>query len=60
MKILGKYSGSVYKFDEKDKMEECGTHITDKQANDEEWIKNHHARDLVDCIGCNGCPLSRR
>lgn len=60
MKILGKYSGRVFEFDEKDKMEECGTQITDEQANDEEWISNHHIQDLLYCVTCKGCPLSQR
>lgn len=60
MKILGKYSGRIFELDEKDKMEECGTQISDEQANDEEWVNNHHIQDLLYCITCNGCPLSQK
>lgn len=41
-------------------MEECGVCITDKQAKDEDWISKHHMNDLMECITCCGCPLSKR
>lgn len=60
MKRLGKYSGQIYEEKEVSTMEECGVCITDEQANDEEWIKVHHVGDLVDCLGCGGCPMSQK
>lgn len=60
MKRLGKYSGKIYKEDEVSTMEECGVCITDEQANDEQWIKSRHARDIVDCLGCGGCSMFQK
>ena len=60
MKRLGKYSGNIYNEDEVSTMEECGVLITDDEANDKEFIKHHHARDLVDCIKCYACPMSKK
>lgn len=60
MKRLGKYSGRIYEESEVSTMEECGVCITDEQANDEQWIKSQHARDLVDCLGCGGCPMFQK
>lgn len=57
MKILGKLTGRIYEENKIHDMEECGIQITDEQANDEEWIKQHHAKDLIDCGNCRGCPL---
>ena len=56
MKRLGKYSGRIYEEDEISTMTECGVCITDEQASDEEWIKQHHIHDLIDCLFCKGCP----
>ena len=60
MKRLGKYSGKIYKDDEIKTMEECGICITDEQAADQEFISTHHLRDLLECAGCIGCPLSQK
>lgn len=60
MKRLGKYSGKIYEGDEIKTMEECGICITDEEAADKEFINNHHLKDLIECIGCTACPLSRR
>lgn len=57
MKRLGKLTGRIYEENEIHDMEECGICITDEQANNEKWIKQHHAKDLADCANCRGCPL---
>ena len=57
MKRLGKLTGRIYEENEIYDMEECGICITDEQANDEKWIKQHHTKDLTDCDNCRGCPL---
>ena len=57
MKRLGKLTGRIYEENKIHDMEECGIQITDEQANDDEWIKQHHAKDLIDCDNCRGCPL---
>ena len=57
---LGKFTGNIYKNDEIKSMEECGVVISEEQASSEEWIKKHHARDLVDCCECFGCPASKK
>ena len=59
MMRLGKFSGTVYSEDEVKNMEECGVCITDEQAKDEEFIQQHHMKDLMDCVTCMGCPRSR-
>lgn len=56
MKRLGKFSGKIYEKSEVKDMLECGTVISDEQANDEEFIKKHHVKDLLDCAKCFGCP----
>lgn len=60
MKRLGKYSGRIYEENEAPSMKECGVIITDEQANDDKYIKSHHAKDLVDCLGCGGCPMFQK
>lgn len=60
MARLGKFSGKVYQENEYEQMEECVVCITDEQANDEKWISEHHIKDLMDCIKCFSCPMSRR
>ena len=57
MKILGKLTGHIYEKNEIYSMEECGIHITDEQANDEKFVKEHHAKDLAECVNCRGCTL---
>ena len=57
MKVLGKLTGRIYEENELHDMEECGIHITNEQAKDKKWIKEHHIKDLVDCSNCRGCPL---
>lgn len=60
MKRLGKFTGRVYDENEVKGMKECGVCITDEQANDENWIKDRHIKDLIDCIKCGGgCPQSQ-
>lgn len=56
MKRLGKFSGQIYEWNEGRTMPECGTIISDEQANDEEFISKHHVKDLLDCVKCFGCP----
>lgn len=58
MKRLGKFSGKIYTEKEVLKMAECGIIVTEEQAVDEQWIKQHHLRDLLDCVKCGGCPLA--
>lgn len=57
MKRLGKLSGRIYEENEIHSMEECGICITEEQSKDENWIKIRHAKDLIDCNNCGGCPL---
>lgn len=57
---LGKFSGNIYRNDEIENMEECGVVISEEQASNEEWIKRHHAINLVNCCGCFGCPVSKK
>lgn len=57
MQRLGKLSGRIYEENEIHDMEECGICITEEQAKDKEWIKVHHAKDLVECEKCRGCPM---
>ena len=57
MKVLGKLTGQIYEENEIHSMEECGIHITNEQAKDEKWIKEHHVKDLADCANCRGCSL---
>ena len=56
-KRLGKLTGKIYEENQIHDMKECGVCITDEQAKDEKWIKEHHAKDLADCIMCRGCVM---
>lgn len=56
---LGKYSGKIYTEDKAKYMQECGVCISDEQANNEEWINDHHLQDLKYCVTCCGCPMAR-
>lgn len=56
MKRLGKCSGKIYEETETVK-NECTTIITDEQANDKDFIFNHHNKDMKDCISCRGCEI---
>lgn len=60
MKRLGKYTGNIYEESEIASMQECGVQISDQQAQDEEWVKTHHAKDLARCIMCMGCPEANK
>ena len=60
MKRLGKYSGQIYEENEISIMEECGVCITDEQAKDEKWIESQHTKELIECLGCGGCPMFQR
>lgn len=60
MKRLGKYSGRIYEENEVNTMEECGVCITDEQAKNKNWISKQHVDDLMECVMCCGCPLSKR
>ena len=57
MKRLGKITGKIYEENEVKNMGECGVCITDEQAKDERWVKEHHAKDLAECVNCRGCAL---
>jgi hypothetical protein len=57
MKLLGKFTKTIYPDDyDKSKIRECCTQISDDKANDEEFINQHHVKDLTDCVRCFGCP----
>ena len=59
MKRLGKFTKTIY--DESydfSQCPECCTCISDEQANDKEFIDQHHLKDLQDCIRCFGCPAA--
>lgn len=61
MKLLGKFTKTIYPDDyDKAKIKECCTQISDDKANDEEFINNHHVRDLMDCVRCFGCPAANK
>lgn len=59
MKRLGKFTKTIY--DESydfSQCPECCACISNEQANNEEFIDQHHLKDLQDCIRCFGCPAS--
>lgn len=57
MKRLGKFTKNIYEENYAFSLcPECCTVITDEQANDEEFINEHHLKDLLDCVRCPGCP----
>jgi hypothetical protein len=57
MKLLGKFTKTIYPDGyDKSKIHECCTQIPDDKANDEEFVNNHHVKDLMDCVRCFGCP----
>ena len=59
MKRLGKFTGTIYPDNyDKHKIWECCTQIPDDKANDEDFINEHHVRDLMDCMRCFGCPMA--
>ena len=59
MKLLGKFTKTIYPSDyDKSKINECCTQISDDNADDEEFINQHHVRDLMDCVRCFGCPAA--
>lgn len=60
MKLLGKFTKKIYSLYEKNRMEECGVQITDEQAMDDEFIAQHHACNLLDCLVCCGCQESQK
>lgn len=60
MKKLGKYSGTVYDFYDKNIPECCST-IEAKLAEDKEYVQTQHQKDLMDCVmHClmSGAPAS--
>lgn len=59
MKRLGMFSGKVYEESEVKNMNECGVCITDEEANDDNFITNHHMKDLMHCVNCFGCPRAK-
>ena len=59
MKRLGKLTGTIYDNNyDFSQCPECCTCITDEQANDEEFVKQQHLKDLQDCMTCFGCPAA--
>lgn len=62
MKKLGKYSGTVYDFYDKNIPKCCST-IEAKLAEDKEYVQTQHQKDLMDCVmHClmSGAPASDR
>ncbi|WP_099467785.1 hypothetical protein [Konateibacter massiliensis] len=57
MKRLGMFSGKIYSEEDKT-MNECSLCITEKQANDNEYISKKKEENLSKCGGCFGCPMS--
>ena len=60
MKRLGQFSGKIYSEEEAKDMKECGVILSDSEASDEEFINEHHIKDLQHCLVCMGCPLSQK
>lgn len=56
---LGKWDGKIYTEEEVDTMNQCGVCITEEQSQDEDFIKNKHVNDLLECCQCFGCPKSQ-
>jgi len=61
MKRLGKFTGKIYNESdfENGGIYECATLISDEQANDENFIQEHHLVDLTACLNCFNCPASQ-
>lgn len=59
MKAVGRYTGKIYDKDERKKARECYVFITDKQAEDLNYISLLHEKINKVCDDCPGCPISR-
>lgn len=61
MKYLGLFSGKIYEESEKSSMEECGYQISDKDAENDEYVKGCYiTKHIMSCMSCFGCPASKR
>lgn len=61
MKRLGKLTKTIY--DETydfSQCPECCTYISDEEANDEEFIKQLHRKDMTDCVTCFEYPCVKK
>lgn len=59
MKRLGMFTGTIYPDDyDFSQCPECCTMISDGQAEDKNFIARHHAKDLLSCLYCRGCPAA--
>ena len=59
MTRLGKFTGTVYPDGyNTSKIQECCTQIPDDKAGDDQFIDDHHIKDLMDCMRCMGCPAA--
>lgn len=58
---LGKFTGTLYQDDyDFESCPECCVCLSDDQANNEDFLSERHAKDILDCISCMGCPAARR
>lgn len=58
MKRIGKFTGSIYKADEK--MNECSSLITDAQAKDEEYLQKIRKKNSEVCKLCGKCEGGKK
>ena len=58
MKGLGFFSGKIYSDEDRRNATECCHVISDREAEDVEWVAKQHQGDLLSCIRCMGCPTS--
>lgn len=59
MRKLGKFTGKVYGKDyDFSKCPECCVCISEQQSEDEQFIKERHTKDLMDCLTCMSCPAA--
>ena len=67
MKYLGKFTGKLYSLEEKQSglILECALQLSDDEAENEEYLSERIAQNLIDClictssnIGAQGCPFS--
>lgn len=59
MKRLGHFSGKIYDENyDTNLIEECCLLIPDELAEDEEYLHSKHAKHLLICVQCRGCPMA--
>lgn len=59
MKRLGRCSGKIYDEDQVDLIEECCYIISDRQAENDKFIREQYVRSLAICHNCYGCPVAK-